>query len=125
MTKNGPEPQERSQKEIIEAAVRACFEEMIMSGALKNNKDIAYKKTSKMLHSYFSEGPDPELPEDKLLESALINVRNDPYFGIIENYYRDGKTIEEISELRGVDPSTITRNKKRLCLLIYSFMQRG
>ena len=49
-----------------------------------------------------------------VLDDALDALRDDKYFEIIPLKYFEGKTYEEISEIMGVDISTVSRNKNRL-----------
>lgn len=98
----------------IDYAIEKAVSEFKKSGVLKNNDDLIYSDVSYMLNAYYHNGQ--VIPK---IEQALESVSSDNYFRIIPEYYKDGKTIEKIAERMGVDVSTITRNKKRLCLEIY------
>mgnify|MGYP003465036329 CR=1 FL=1 len=65
----------------------------------------------------------PRYPSIDKLKTALEVFRNDMYIDIINLYYRDGETIERIAEELDVDISTVTRNKKRLCLSLYNALE--
>lgn len=49
-----------------------------------------------------------------LIDAALNNILNDPYFNLIRMKYFEGLSQEEIACEFEVDVSTITRNKNRL-----------
>ena len=57
--------------------------------------------------------------KDKQMTYALKSVRFDPYYRILEKYYRDGEKIETLATDFGVDASTIARKKKELCIKLY------
>ena len=84
---------------------------------LKESKDIAYSKVSRILFDYYKHG---EKRRD--VKEALITLQDDDYIGIIEAYYKNNKTVEVIAEEYFVDISTITRNKKRICVKIYNLL---
>lgn len=48
------------------------------------------------------------------IDAALALIKDDKYYGIIELWYFDGKSREEIAAEYNVDVKTITRNKNRL-----------
>ncbi|MBP5432336.1 hypothetical protein [Ruminococcus sp.] len=102
-----------TQKEIRQV-VRETIAELRRQDVLKSSIDTALRITGKRLKAYYSGEPDAQLQE------VLDRLRNDVYFRIIPLYYKDGYTIETISEKICADTSTISRNKKRLCLEIYS-----
>lgn len=49
-----------------------------------------------------------------LVDNALIKIKQDPYYKVINHKYFEGKTHEEIAAILDKDVSTITRNKTRL-----------
>ena len=61
--------------------------------------------------------------DDTNVSYALHSISDDPYVEIIFLQYRDGKTLEWISEYYNKDVSTIKRNKKRLVQKIYNLME--
>lgn len=94
--------------------VKETVKELRKTGYLKRSDDIAYSEISSRLFEYFKK-PD----SDPAVGIALENVKGDQYFKIIPMYYRDRVTIDWIAEEFNCEISTITRNKKRLCLKIY------
>lgn len=53
-----------------------------------------------------------------IIEQALRSIEDDPYYSIIEMFYFENKTREQIAEFYDVEEKTITRNKKRLVNVI-------
>jgi predicted transcriptional regulator len=105
-------------KEAVRAIVDATIKELMRNGMLKRVGDIAYSDTVEMLRAYYAHAK-----KDAALTAAIAAVRADTYFEIIPLYFRDGYTIERLAEEFSVDTSTISRNKKRLCLEIYSMLE--
>lgn len=101
---------ELTEKEI-KAIVKQTVIELKRSGLLKRSDDVAYSEMSERLFEYFRKPG-----RDKELEAALDKVRGDYYFGIIQLYYQKKYTIDWIAEAYHCEVSTITRNKRRLCL---------
>lgn len=104
---------ELNEKEI-KIIVKATINELRKIGYLKRSDDIAYSEISARLFDYFKQ-PD----SDPDIGVALESIKGDHYFRIITMYYRDRVTIDWIAEEFNCEISTITRNKKRLCLKIY------
>lgn len=102
---------------LIREIVRMTIEEFKKSGLLKSNDEVAYSEMSVNLRSYYH----GEKTHD--ITQALKKIESDPYFEIIPLYYQKNNTIERIAEEFGVEVSTITRNKKRLCLLLYNLIE--
>ena len=88
-------------RDEVKSIVIETIAELKRSGMLKDN---SYEEISK------------KLKDGKKVD--LTRIKDDPYFDIIQLYFRDGCTNEKIAELLGVDVSTVTRNKKRLCLML-------
>jgi len=74
----------------------------------------AYQITGQRLKAYYSG------KADTALEEALDMLKNDVYFGIIPMYYKDGLTLDAISKKMFISEPTAKRQKKRLCIEIYS-----
>ena len=104
---------ELTEKEV-QNIVKATINELRKGGYLKRSDDIAYSEISARLFDYFRNPVnDPDIG------NALERIKGDRYFKIITMYYRDRYTIDWIAEDFNCEISTITRNKKRLCLRIY------
>ena len=98
----------------VKIIVKATIDELRKNGYLKRSDDIAYSEISARLFEYFRQ-PD----SDPALHRALGRAKGDRYYNVITMYYRDRYTIDWIAESFGCEISTITRNKRRLCLKIY------
>jgi DNA-binding NarL/FixJ family response regulator len=82
---------------------------------MKGSDNAVYADASEILLNYYRSGK-----HEASITYAIQGLRFDPYFRIIQLYFEEGKTIEQIAEVLGVDVSTVMRNKKRLCLIIYN-----
>lgn len=102
-------------KEYIDLAIKRSINEYKKSGLLKQADNAAYDDISQILRSYYSNGC-----TEASITYAIQGLRFDPYYRIIPLYYGNGKKVEEIAEVLGVDISTVVRNKKRLCLELYN-----
>lgn len=103
-------------KEIVIETVK----ELRNSGLLRRQDDVAYAETAARLFQYYLEPL-----HDRPMADALQEVRQDYYFGILPEYYGKRTTIEVIAEEYGCEISTVTRNKKRLCLRLYQILNEG
>lgn len=73
-----------------------------------------YEDASEILESYFwSKDKDEEVGK------ALQELKRDEYYDILPLYYGEHFTIDYISSKLNASISTITRNKKRLCLKLF------
>lgn len=102
-------------KEYINMTIRKTISEYKKNGLLKESNNAAYEDVSEILSSYYKNGM-----QEANITYAIQNIRFDTYFRIIPMFFEEGKTIECIADNLGVDVSTVMRNKKRLCLLIYN-----
>ena len=103
---------------VVKMIIKQTIAEMKRQELLLDTEKVVYTEISERLHKYY----DTEDDSDKDLRNALISIRNDKYYDIIPAFYRDGSTVEQIAELMEVDSRTISRNKKRLCLEIYTLL---
>lgn len=101
----------------IDVAVEKAMQAMRKAGALKDMDDVNYANISYMLSDYYSNGEAVEK-----ITKVLNSIKFDEYFEIIPMYYGDGMKIDEIAKRMEKDISTIVRNKKRLCLQIYTML---
>lgn len=105
-------------QELVKATVRETIRELKRGGLLKSESDIAYTEATAILKSYYVDGE-----TDTAVASALHELSDDPYYNIIPLYFRYGYTIERIAEYFDVEISTVSRNKKRLCLELYNLIE--
>lgn len=97
-------------KEEIERIVKMTVKEMKREGMTKNFNEVMYHEACRKLHSHFNEEYSEEVAR------ALEELKTDLYFQIIPMYFGKRMTHEQIAEKMSVEVSTITRNKKRLCI---------
>ena len=107
-------------KEYIDYTIKQTVHELKRSGALRANDSLGYGEVSRALYDYYRSGED-----NADIKQALDAISLDEYARIIPLYYGDGMTIDTIAAELGVDVSTIVRNKKRLCLDIYTNIGKG
>lgn len=92
--------------------------ELQRAGLLKDTRDSAYSDANDLLKRYYEKGED-----DPDIKAALAKLEDDRYFKILPLYFGFGYTIDEIADGMEVEASTVSRNKKRLCLEFYKLMQ--
>ena len=105
-------------KQTIKEIVHETIEELKRGGVLRTENELAYAEISAVLFTYYADGA-----TDDRVKNALKEVEKDTYFRIVPLYFDYNYTIEKIAERLHVEVSTITRNKKRLCLAIYNALQ--
>lgn len=103
-------------KAFIEQTARAVVAETKRQMILNDADKMADRDVSDMLKNYFRSH---KSKKNKKLEKALQEVSHDPYYQIIILYYQNGETMERIADLLYCDIGTVSRNKKRLCRMIY------
>lgn len=99
----------------VKRIVQLTILELKQQELLQDVESAAYKEISERLTRFFT----LDVPDDDLSQ-ALEKIKSDKYRHILWMFYRDGYTVEEIAERIGVDVRTVSRNKKRLCLEIYT-----
>lgn len=105
-------------REVIKSIVDETIRQLKREGLLKDAKDVAYHEITARLRQYFRDGEtDPEVTE------AIRKVDDDQYSKILPLYFRYGYTLEAIAETLDVEVSTVKRNKKRLSLKIYDYLE--
>lgn len=101
-------------------------------GSTNRSKDItSFRANAFSTHDLSDEMLRPEKEIEKIqlsinktkvyilkIDAALEIIKGDPYYEIITMYYFEKKTREDIAEHFDCDPSTISRNKKRLVNLL-------
>jgi hypothetical protein len=106
-------------KKYIDMAVRRSVEEYKRAGLLEMSSNAIYGDAVDILAGYYRNGK-----KDAGVTYALEALRFDPYFRIIPLYFEEHRTHEDIAGIFGVDVSTVSRNKKRLCLAVYNEIQQ-
>lgn len=110
-------------EKIIRVTVRETVAELQKYGFLRPQGDVSYKSISDKLNAFYAPNTgEISAEERKRIEDALYAIDVDEYAIIIPLYFRDHLTIEKIAEELDREPSTITRNKKRLCLKIHTLI---
>lgn len=105
-------------REIIVKTVEETVREMRREGLLKRADDVAYSEISNRLYQYYEDREnDPEMG------AALEKIRGDYYAGVLEMYYRQKLALDWIAESYHCELTTISRNKKRLCLRLFQLLQ--
>lgn len=107
-------------KEIIQETVDQTVIKLKRANLIKDDEKSAFKKTENLLKKYkqlkMSNAQKGSITDITLkkVDFALETLEGDDYEGLIEMIYFEEKTREECAEFFGVEPLTITRNKKRL-----------
>ena len=78
-----------------------------------DDDDFNYLCMSAKLKTHYHNKPDEDIIR------ALNEIKNDPYYHIIPEFYDAGHLIQHIAIDRKCDRATIVRNKKRLVLELY------
>ena len=107
-------------EKAIKKIVCETIKELNKGGFLKPFSDFAYGEINTVLTDYYNDSE-----SDLTIKEALKHIEKDPYYKIIPLYFNYQYTIEKIAEILDVEVSTIVRNKKRLCLMIYNAIQEG
>lgn len=109
---------EETIKEIINDTVNATVLKMKMVGLLKDDRRTAIEKTEELLRNYpiFRKIKDKGYTVKLVarVDEALGIIFNDPYYEVIEMFYFDGITRENIALEFDTSVTTISRNKTRL-----------
>lgn len=105
--------------EEVKKIIIEVIEELAKREMLKPSNSIAYSDISDRLYDFYEAGA-----KDYDIQTALKEIERDSYYKIIPLYFSELNTIEQIAEKFNVEISTITRNKKRLCLQIHRILSR-
>lgn len=104
-------------KVYIDSAIKKTVRELKKQGVINTDDSAGYAEAVARLKAYYRN----DLQDDEIT-GALEKLSNDRYIDIIPLYFYSNNTIEHIASLYGVEISTITRNKKRLCMEIYKLI---
>ena len=114
---NGNDTKKKEREVMTEKEIRAIVEctvdELLNRDLLKEDGNLNYQFMSAKLEEYFKK------PRSERIKRALDNIRDDPYYKIIPEYYKFHRTLTWIAVDRQCDRVTIARNKKRLVLELY------
>ena len=113
---------EKKIEAIIDKTVKKAFKELKDKGALKSQTELVYKDMSRLLKCYYRDLYDTGTGDPKI-ENAISQLKDDRFHTIIQDYYGQGYTLEDLAGRLHCDISTIVRNKKRLCFEIYELME--
>lgn len=108
-----------TEKEVREVII-ATINELKRNGLLRGVDENAYSDVSELLKAYYDGGE-----RDTAVKQAISSLDGDKYARIIPLYYGYGYTIEQLAEILDIEASTVTRNKKRLCLKLYDLIDRS
>ena len=102
-------------KAYIDLAVMKAINGLKKSRMLEQAESVMYADAAEIIKGFYANGQ-----KQANVRYAIEGLRFDPYYKIIELYFWRGLTIDKIAAELGVDTSTVVRNKKRLCLLVYN-----
>lgn len=112
--------------ELLENTIRMTVRETVIelrkTGFLQAPDKQTYKSVSEQLYLFYSGKNGLNEQEAQRLHYAIVSLEDDPYIEILPLYYGKHLTVEDIAEIVHCDASTVTRNKKRLCLVIHNIL---
>lgn len=111
-------------KQLIDLAVKQTIAELQRAGMIRENRLDSFKKTERILYEYpkFKKIVNEYKFDDlvitpkfvKMIDDALQDIADDPYFQIIELKYFNGWTHEQIAEYFNVQPAAISKQRTKL-----------
>lgn len=104
--------------EEIREIVKMTIEELLNDNALTDPFPRIKQIVEHKLRLFFNTNKD-----GTNIGYVLNQLSDDEYIDIIFLYYRDNKTLDFIAEYFDRDITTISRNKKRLILSIYTMLK--
>lgn len=104
--------------EEIREVVKITLEELLNANALSDPFPRIKQIVEHKLRLFFNTNKD-----GTNIGYVLNQLSDDEYIDIIFLYYRDNKTLDFIAEYFDRDITTISRNKKRLILSIYTMLK--
>lgn len=96
----------------LQKIVSAVIDELLDKKIIIFNRNALYAQVGTALKNHF-------INSDPAVSTVLDQLRDEKYYNILELYYRDGLTCEQIAERLNVDVSTVARQKKKLCFKFY------
>ena len=103
-------------EEMVRSIVKETIAELVDQGFLKRSDRAVCQEIGARLEEYYRTEKPSQRQSD--MEAALETIRSDPYFNIIPLYFKDDDTLENIAWSMKTEVSTVSRNKKRLCLAL-------
>lgn len=101
----------------VQSIVLATIAELRRQGMLRDEYEAIRKTSEPLIRQFFLK------KNNEKIKKFLIEYSDDPYIDIIYLHYRDNATLEKIAEWMEKDVSTVKRNKKRLLMLLYDFLE--
>ena len=99
----------------IKSVVKETLNQLLNGNMINYGDTVIVNHIAELLKAHYNK-PDP------LITQALDSLKSDYYYGVLEDYYGKGLTLERLSEKYNADISTIMRNKKRLCIQLYKLI---
>lgn len=101
----------------VQSIILATIAELRRQGMLRDTYEAVRKNSEPQIRQFFLK------KNNEKIKKFLIEYSDDPYIDIIYLHYRDNVTLEKIAEWMEKDVSTVKRNKKRLLMLLYDFLE--
>lgn len=105
-------------KEVIDETATVTVQKMQMAKLIKDGTKSAFQKTEEVLRNYptFKRIKDKPYTVNLVnkVEEALDEIREDPYYDIIQMFYFENETRESIALTLDITVRTVARNKRRL-----------
>ena len=109
---------DESIKEVIDETATVTVQKMQMAKLIKDGTKSAFQKTEEVLRNYptFKRIKDKPYTVNLVnkVEEALDEIREDPYYDIIQMFYFENETRESIALTLDITVRTVARNKRRL-----------
>lgn len=109
---------DESIKEVIDETATVTVQKMQMAKLIKDGTKSAFQKTEEVLRNYptFRRIKDKPYTVNLVnkVEKALDEIKDDPYYDIIQMFYFENETRESIALTLDITVRTVARNKRRL-----------
>lgn len=96
----------------VKQVVNETINQLLNGNMIKYSDLVIYERISDMLREHYKVHNDD-------IARALEQLRDHPYYNILELYYKDNLTLEQVAEKCNCDLTTVHRNKKSLCIKIF------
>lgn len=102
---------------VARKAAEETIEKLMEKNMIKLSSRTAYEKTFRLLQRYnqlsLSDSPDT-LKQVAQIDTALDQIKGDPYYAIIPMFFFENVKLENIAEHFDVSIKTIRRSRKTL-----------